>query len=130
MTSPVSRAVEAITLFVDDLAASKAFYGEVLGCEHVFADEASEVFKIGPLHVNLLQIANADELLEPDHPAPSGIRAVYTLGVDSVDDTAATIQARGGALLNGPMNRPWGIRTASIQDPNGHVWEFSGPISE
>jgi len=28
---------------------------------------------------------------------------------------------RGVALLNGPMNRPWGVRTASFADPGGHI---------
>jgi uncharacterized glyoxalase superfamily protein PhnB len=28
-------------------------------------------------------------------------------------------------LLNGPMDRPWGIRTAAFADPAGHVWEIA-----
>jgi uncharacterized glyoxalase superfamily protein PhnB len=28
-------------------------------------------------------------------------------------------------LLNGPMDRPWGIRTASFRDPGGHIWEIA-----
>jgi lactoylglutathione lyase len=30
-------------------------------------------------------------------------------------------------LLNGPMDRPWGIRTASFLDPGGHIWEIAQP---
>ncbi|MFH9400536.1 hypothetical protein ACH4JS_12170 [Streptomyces sp. NPDC017638] len=26
---------------------------------------------------------------------------------------------------NGPMDRPWGIRTASFEDPGGHIWEIA-----
>jgi uncharacterized glyoxalase superfamily protein PhnB len=33
-------------------------------------------------------------------------------------------------LLNGPMNRPWGIRTAAFTDPDGHIWEVAGKIPE
>ncbi len=29
--------------------------------------------------------------------------------------------ARGIQLLNGPMDRPWGIRTASFVDPGGYI---------
>lgn len=29
------------------------------------------------------------------------------------------------ALLNGPMDRPWGLRTASFADPDGYIWELS-----
>ena len=29
--------------------------------------------------------------------------------------------SRGVVLLNGPMDRPWGIRTASFRDLGGHI---------
>ena len=38
-----------------------------------------------------------------------------------VDD----LKSRGGELLNGPMDRPRGIRTASFRDPGGHIWEVA-----
>ncbi|MDQ3782600.1 MAG: VOC family protein, partial [Actinomycetota bacterium] len=28
-------------------------------------------------------------------------------------------------LLNGPVDRPWGVRTASFRDPAGHIWEIA-----
>jgi catechol 2,3-dioxygenase-like lactoylglutathione lyase family enzyme len=31
----------------------------------------------------------------------------------------------GVELLNGPMDRPWGNRTASFRDPGGHIWEIA-----
>ncbi len=35
------------------------------------------------------------------------------------------LRARGVELLNGPADRPWGIRTASFRDPAGRVWELA-----
>jgi uncharacterized glyoxalase superfamily protein PhnB len=32
---------------------------------------------------------------------------------------------RGAELLNGPVDRPWGVRTASFRDPGGHIWEIA-----
>jgi catechol 2,3-dioxygenase-like lactoylglutathione lyase family enzyme len=32
---------------------------------------------------------------------------------------------RGVDLLNGPMNREWGVRTAAFTDPDGHIWEIA-----
>jgi uncharacterized glyoxalase superfamily protein PhnB len=32
-------------------------------------------------------------------------------------------------LLNGPLNRPWGVRTASFTDPGGHIWEVAQELS-
>jgi len=37
----------------------------------------------------------------------------------------AELAARGVTLLNGPIDRPWGVRTASFQDPGGHIWEIA-----
>jgi uncharacterized glyoxalase superfamily protein PhnB len=54
-----------------------------------------------------------------------GSRFVFTLEVDDVDAKAAELTARGVELLNGPMDRPWGPRTASFRDPAGHVWEIA-----
>ena len=37
-------------------------------------------------------------------------------------------QDKGVVLLNGPMDRPWGIRTASFCDPDGHIWEIAAQL--
>jgi uncharacterized glyoxalase superfamily protein PhnB len=50
---------------------------------------------------------------------------VLTLMVDDVDETCVGLANRGIGLLNGPMDRPWGIRTASFVDPNGYIWEVA-----
>ena len=53
---------------------------------------------------------------------------MITLAVDDVDATCAELTAKGVTLLNGPQDRPWGIRTASFQDPDGHIWEVAAKI--
>jgi lactoylglutathione lyase len=42
-----------------------------------------------------------------------------------VDPARAELAKRRVALLNGPMNRPWGARTVSFPDPGGHIWEIA-----
>jgi uncharacterized glyoxalase superfamily protein PhnB len=54
----------------------------------------------------------------------SGCRFVFTIQVDAVDAMCAALTARGVALLTGPVDRPWGIRTASFIDPGGQIWEI------
>ncbi len=49
----------------------------------------------------------------------------FTITVDDVDATCAELTARGVELINGPMNRPWGIRTACFADPAGNIWEIA-----
>lgn len=117
----------AITLFVEDLAAARDLYGRVFGLPVVFADANSAVFRFGETLVNLLDVAAAPELVAPGAVAPptAGARMVLTVRVDDVDAWCDHLRARGVALLNGPMDRPWGPRTASFRDPAGHIWELA-----
>ena len=121
------RGIGAITLFVEDLEAAKQFYREVFGLPVAFADETSTVFDFGNTIVNLLKITAAHELIEPAVVASreAGSRLQLTIQVDDVDATCAELATRGVELLNGPMDRPWGIRTASFRDPGGHIWEIA-----
>ncbi|MDH6256485.1 VOC family protein [Bradyrhizobium sp. BR13661] len=119
--------VEVITLFVDDIASSKAFYARVFAAETVWQDEVSSVLKFGGLLINLLAASQAPTLVEPLPVAPSsaGARALLTIRVADVDAVCAALRANGVDLLNGPIDRPWGRRTAAFADPSGHVWEIA-----
>ena len=117
----------AITLFVEDLQAAKEFYQRTFGLPVDYEDENSAVFKFGDTLINLLKTTAAWELVEPAQVASreAGSRFVFTLHVNDVDAMCAELTACGVELLNGPMNRPWGIRTASFVDPGGHIWEIA-----
>ena len=119
--------IGAITLFVEDLLATKRFYQDVFGLPVHFEDDVSAVFDFGGTLVNLLQASEAPELIEPAVVAPpeAGSRFQCTLNVDDVDAVCAELAARGVNLLNGPIDRPWCVRTASFRDPAGHIWEIA-----
>lgn len=119
--------ISAITLFVDDLAAAKEFYGRAFGLLVMYEDDASAVFNFGNTIINLLKATEAVELIAPAKVATqdAGSRVQFTIGVDDVDAMCAELTSRGVELLNGPMDRPWGIRTAAFADPAGHVWEIA-----
>ena len=121
------KGIGAITLFVEDLEAAKRFYREIFGLAVTFEDEDSAVFDFGNAIVNLLKTTAAGELIEPAAVASkeAGSRLVFTIEVDDVDAMCAELSARGVKLLNGPMDRPWGVRTASFSDPGGHIWEIA-----
>jgi catechol 2,3-dioxygenase-like lactoylglutathione lyase family enzyme len=121
------KGIDAITLFVEDLEVAKRFYREVFGLSVRFEDDDSAVFAFGNTAVNLLKITAAPELIEPARVASrdAGARMQFTIEVDDVDAMCAELTSRGAELLNGPMDRPWGIRTASFMDPGGHIWEIA-----
>ena len=119
--------IGAITLFTENLEATKGFYREVFDLPVAFEDDNSAVFNFGNTIINLLRTTAAPELIEPAVVAgqEAGCRSQFTIEVDDVDAMCTELAARGVALLNGPMDRPWGIRTASFRDPGGHIWEIA-----
>jgi catechol 2,3-dioxygenase-like lactoylglutathione lyase family enzyme len=121
------KRIGAISLFVEDLPATKEFYRDVFGVPLAFEDDDSAVFDFGNTIVNLLRTEAAAELIDPAAVGPSdaGARLQLTIDVDDVDATCEELTRRGITLLNGPMNRPWGVRTASFRDPAGHIWEIA-----
>jgi len=117
----------AITLFTDDLAASKAFYRDVFEMPSLNEDVVSAAFAFPALVVNLLGAGSAPELIAPAPVGERGTpaRMMLTLQVDDVDAVCERLRGRGVEFLNGPTNRPWGPRTATFADPSGHCWELS-----
>jgi catechol 2,3-dioxygenase-like lactoylglutathione lyase family enzyme len=119
--------INAITLFVADPARSRAFYEKVLGGRVMFEDADSVVFDAGNTMLNLLAAAEAPELITPatvatpDAPA----RSVFSFFVEDVDAECAHLVEAGIQLLNGPVDRPWGKRTAAFADPDGTIWEVA-----
>jgi catechol 2,3-dioxygenase-like lactoylglutathione lyase family enzyme len=120
-------AIAAITLFVEDLGEAKTFYERVFRLPIHWEDDNSAVFLFGGTMINLLQVEQAPGLIEPAAVAPpeAGARVQFTLGVEDVDATCEQLRALGVQLLNGPVDRPWGPRTASFRDPGGHIWEIA-----
>ena len=121
------QGIAAITLFVEDLAAAREFYQAAFGRPVFYEDDASAVFQFGDTLVNLLDITAAPELIEPAAVGgrEAGHRFVLTVAVDDVDAACARLLERGVTLLNGPMDRPWGVRTASFVAPGGAIWEIA-----
>ena len=119
--------IGAITLFVENVPAARKFYGTVFALPVHYQDDESVVFKFGDTLVNLLQSTEANELIAPAPVAGSGSgsRFQLTINVDDVDAACAELERRGVKLLNGPMDRPWGVRTAAFRDPAGHIWEIA-----
>jgi catechol 2,3-dioxygenase-like lactoylglutathione lyase family enzyme len=127
MTSESLTSVGAITLFVEDPQRSKSFYEKIFDLSPVFEDESSVAFKFENMFVNLLKMPAARGLIEPaavaDQDAGSSFQ--LTIWVDDADAVSAEVASRGVDLLNGPMNREWGMRTAAFADPDGHIWEVA-----
>ena len=65
-----AKGIDAITLFVEDLAATKQFYLDVFGLPIHYEDDSSAVFRFGDTLVNLLSASEAPDLIAPAAVAP------------------------------------------------------------
>jgi catechol 2,3-dioxygenase-like lactoylglutathione lyase family enzyme len=122
----------AITLFVEDLPRTAAFYREVFGLAVLNEDDDSTAFRFGGTIINLLRAEAAHELVEPAPVggADAGRRVQLTVWVEDTDAVCTHLAEHGIDLLNGPVDRPWGVRTAAFADPAGHVWEAAQTLPQ
>jgi lactoylglutathione lyase len=126
----VSTQIGAITLFVGDVKRSRSFYERAFEAPVVHEDDESVAFRFENTLLNIVRSDAASELIEPapvGSPA-DGARLLLTIWVEDADATAARLTDRDVPLLNGPLDRPWGVRTAAFADPDGHVWEVAQPL--
>jgi catechol 2,3-dioxygenase-like lactoylglutathione lyase family enzyme len=121
------KSMSVITLFTEDLAGTRDFYEEILGLP-VLGDHGDNiVFKLGNVMVNLARVSAAASVGAPTGVADpgAGVRVVLPVAVDDVDAACAELARHGVALLDGPVDRSWGVRTVSFADPAGHIWELA-----
>ena len=119
--------LEVITIFAEDLAATRAFYENVFGLEVVWADEDSAVVRLEGLMINILRVERADTLVEPRAVAgaEAGARLLLTIAVEDANAVHEDLKRHGVTILNGPIDRPWGRRTVAFADPANNVWEIA-----
>lgn len=127
-----TKKIDAITLFVEDLDRSIAFYRGFFDLEPTQSGDDGVLFRLENTLVFLTRSSDAPNMIAPASAgAPgNGPRQVYAIIVNDVDGVCAELTDKGFALLNGPEDRSWGMRTANFQDPDGCVWEIATEVPE
>ena len=131
--------IDVITLAVDDLDRSLAFYRDGLGLktQGVIATEfpGDEVNAAGAVVMFELEggltlaLYPRRELAKdagiPVVPARSGGFSIGHLVAtrSDVDKLLAAARAAGATVEDEPRDRPWGIYSGYFRDPDGHLWE-------
>ena len=82
--------------------------------------------------VNLLRTGEAPGLIGPATAASrdDGSRFRLTIRVEDAGAVCAALATRGVELLDGLIDRAWGMRTASFADPDGHIREVAAKIPD
>jgi uncharacterized glyoxalase superfamily protein PhnB len=113
-------------LTVNDLAASVAWYRDVLG--FIVAEEFRREDRVVGVR---LTAGAVDFLLGQDDFAKGRDRKkgvalrLYCITGQDIDQLAAAIKERGGELAQEPQDQPWGARDLAVVDPDGFVISIS-----
>ena len=130
--APSLRSLSAITLFVEDLIATRDFYTTVFAAPVVFQDDVSCAFKFDNIIVNLLLAAEGASLVSPTTAggADAPCRFQISIWVQDLDPVLENLVARGVSPIQGPTLQPWGMRTLTFTDPAGHCWEVGQRVGK
>jgi uncharacterized glyoxalase superfamily protein PhnB len=107
-------------LTAGDLDRSVAWYRDVVGftLEQTW-ENAGKVVGASLIAGDVrIHISQDDGVLGRDRVKGQGFR-LHMSTVQSVDDIAERIKARGGVLESEPADLPWGTRAFSLVDPDG-----------
>jgi uncharacterized protein len=122
--------VTAIMLGVEDLARSKKFYGEGLGCA-IEQDYPSFVrFNLGEGSSSLALYQREAAAQEAGVSSEgSGFRGVSFHYIvpsrEAVDDTMRAAIAAGGSVVKGAAAAQWGGYFGYFSDPDGFLWKVA-----
>ena len=134
----VPARISIVTLGVDDLARSKAFY-EALGWE-LASSVGDEIcwFRTSDSYLGLFGredlAKDAGMRSEPTAEFGGITLAICLESEEAVDAAFAEALAAGARLLKAAVRADWGGYSGYVADPDGHPWEIayhpSFPIAE
>ncbi len=115
-----------VALTVKDVAASTAWYRDVLGFVVMFAIPPAQ-----PMMSHIRWIKFADLMLYPvseELAAPGvGVKLNFQVWPEdiAIDELAAQMKERGAEIIEGPVDRPWNTRDFTVRDPDGYLLTFT-----
>ncbi len=63
-------------------------------------------------------------------PQPGGHSHLVRVRVDDVDAAFARACAHGAAVVEAPVDREYGERDCTLEDPFGHRWQFAEALAD
>jgi lactoylglutathione lyase len=120
------KRIGAINLVVGDLERSKAFYRDVFGLHLQHEDEETAMFRFQDTYVFLQRGAAHDDRPSGDvlALAQKGV-GQFVIFVEDVDAVRGELDQHQLAVISGPEDRDWGMRTLTFADPGGYTWEMT-----
>jgi lactoylglutathione lyase len=125
-----------VILYVNDVAASLAFYEKAFGlAKRFFHDDNGKAYgelETGATRLAFASVALAEEHLKqkvvttaPDKP-PLGVEIALT--TPDVPALFANAIKAGAVSVSEPATKPWGQTVAYLRDKDGHLVELCTPM--
>jgi lactoylglutathione lyase len=120
------KRIGAINLVAGDLERSKSFYQEVFGLPLLHENEDSAMFRFQDTYV-FLQRGAAQQDGPSDDVLTLAQKGVgqFVIFVEDVDAVRDELEQHQVAVISGPADRDWGMRTLTLADPGGYTWEIT-----
>lgn len=104
----------AVRVFIDDLAAARSFYADVLGLTELWSDDGAAGYDVGAATLIV-------ELATEGHESLRGRFTGVSLQVDDIDAAHRDLSARGVPFWGPPQRQPWGGCLVHFRDPAGNT---------
>ena len=115
----------ALSLNVDDVAASAAFASDHFGFTEAMADDGFISLAHPDAGINVIFLRTGLPTFTPAAIAgAAGQGLLIAFVVDDIDAEFARISAAGAEVITAPETEPWGERFCQFADPNGIVWQL------
>ena len=124
--------VTAVMLGVEDLARSRKFYAEGLGCP-IDQDYPQFIsFNLGDGSSSLAlyerEAAAQDAGVSPEGSGFRGVSFHYVVpSSEAVDEVIANAVAAGGSVVKEAAGSQWGGYFGYFSDPDGYLWKVASP---
>jgi catechol 2,3-dioxygenase-like lactoylglutathione lyase family enzyme len=119
-------AFEGLVIFCADVEKSAAFYEGMLGLRRQSTD--------GDITLSLPTKGNPEGAWLLLHRRHEGMdvtpHELGTFTVDDVDGLVERLRSAGYQIMSEPTDQPWGVREASVTDPDGYGLTLSQPLPQ
>jgi len=124
--------MSAVMLGVGDLARSRKFYAEGLGCaiEKEFPNFVSVSLGDGSPHLAIYEreAAAKDAGVSAEGSGFTGISFHYIVGShEAVDEVMSSAVAAGAGVVRAAGAAQWGGYYGYFSDPDGYLWKVASP---
>ena len=121
-----------VILYVEDVAASRAFYAEAFGLPAGFIHESGDYGELvtGETTLSFSSRALMTQLgKNPARPDPGAPVFEIAFEVDDVPGALARALRAGALLVQEVKHEAWGQTTSYVSDPDGYLVEICSPVS-